>query len=182
MKKASLMSPLDWSHLVTEIPDAGLVIDKTASDTERAALCAEYGLLSLTQLTSHYRISRLAGGGYRLTGHVRANVEQPCVVSLEAVADTLDEAFDVEFWPSTGPLDWGTEDGGQEKRVLEGRDVEHVERGTIDAGRIVFETISSGLDPYPRKPDAAFEWQDKAADEPQKTNPFAALSKLKGNG
>ncbi|PPC85318.1 MAG: hypothetical protein CTY31_12980 [Hyphomicrobium sp.] len=182
MKKTPLLSPLDWSHLVTEIPDAGLVIDKAASDTERAGLCEELGLLSLSQLMSHYRISRLAGGGYRLTGHVRAHVEQPCVVSLEAVADTLEEAFDVEFWPSTDHRDGGTEEGGQEKRVLEGRDVETLERGAIDAGRIVFETISSGLDPYPRKADAAFEWQDKAAAEPLKTNPFATLSKLKGKG
>ncbi len=177
MKKAPLVSQLDWSHLVTEIPDAGLVIDRTATDNERAALCAELGLMSVSQLTAHYRISRLAGGGYRLTGHVRADVEQPCVVSLVAVADTLDEAFDVEFWPSID-----SSEGGQEKSVLDGRDVEQLERGAIDAGRIVFETISSGLDPYPRKSDAAFEWQDQAASKPTTTNPFAALSKLKGKG
>ena len=36
--------------------------------------------------------------------------------------------------------------------------------GIIPVGRIVFETISAGLDPYPRKPGAEFTWADKASE------------------
>ncbi len=56
--------------------------------------------------------------------------------------------------------------------------MEPLEHDRIDIGRIVYEALSAGLDPYPRKEGAGFEWTDpKAAEGAGK--PFAVLKKLR---
>ena len=50
----------------------------------------------------------------------------------------------------------------------------------IDVGRVVFETLSAALDPYPRKNGASLEWQDpESAEGVGASGPFGALKKLK---
>lgn len=164
----------DWSHPVTEIPAQGLSRERQVPGEARSALAKELGMLTLDAVTANYRIDRLAGGAYRLHGRVSADGTQACVVTVEPVAAHVDDTFDVEFWP-----DLPDAEGGEEKSVLDDRDVEPLEGGLIPVGRIVFETISAGLDPYPRKPGAEFSWADKAPPEQQNVSPFAALSKLK---
>lgn len=175
MTEAHPTSTLDWAHEVKGIPESGLVREKAASAEERRQIAQALDILDVADLKANYRIARLAGGGYHLTGSITADVAQSCVVTLEPVSEKLDEDFDVEFWQ--GGVG---EESGQDASVLEGRDVEPLERGEIPVGRIVFETLSAGLDPYPRKDGAAFDWRDeKAAAAEAKSNPFAALAKLK---
>ncbi len=164
----------DWSQAVTDIPAGGYARARAASPEALAQFAKALGMLSLTGLSAKYRIDRLAGGAYRLHGRVEVEGAQACVLSLEPVAVRLDEAFDAEFWPELKDSD-----GGEDKTILGERDVERLEDGVIPVGRIVFETVSSGLDPYPRKQGAEFEWVDPAASEPAKVSPFAALAKLK---
>jgi hypothetical protein len=169
------ITPLaDWLHLTSDVPDGGLKRERVATVSERDAIAAALKLVTLAGLHAAYRIDRLAGGGYRLHGRVTSTLQQACVVSLEAVDAQLDEAFDVEFWEAHAHGD----DAG-EVSVLDGPDIEPLERGEITAGRIVFETVSAALDPYPRKPSAEMTWRDEVASMPGKTSPFASLSKLK---
>ena len=137
-------------------------------------LAAALGMVRLTSVKATYRIDRLAGGGYRLKGRVAADGEQACVISLDPVPAHVDEPFDAEYWP-----DLPAADGGEDKTILGGRDVERLDGGMIAAGRILFETISAGLDPYPRKPGAEFDWQEKSEPTAANISPFAALAKLK---
>lgn len=175
---SEIASPLDWSHAVVELADGGITKERAASASELAAVTSVLGLLALTSLTANYRVNRLAGGGYRLAGRVIADLEQACVVTLDPVAQHMAEKFDVEFWPEAKKNETAAV-MGQEASVLEGPDVEPLVDGEITVGRIVFETISAALDPFPRKADAAFDWRDPAAAEPGQTSPFAALSRLK---
>lgn len=169
------MNPLpDWTIPTLEIPDRGLGGERAVPADMLLDFAKALGMLSLEQVNTSYRIDRLAGGGYRLHGRLKAKGEQACVVSLEPLPAVLDEPFDVEFWPALA-----ASDGGEDKAILEARDVESLENGTIPVGRIVFETISAALDPYPRKDGAEFNWSDKAQSEPEKVSPFAALAKLK---
>jgi hypothetical protein len=57
-------------------------------------------------------------------------------------------------------------------------DEEPMENGAIDVGRVVFEELMSGIDPYPRRPDAHFDWSGDGIEE-TRDNPFAALSRLR---
>jgi hypothetical protein len=147
----------DWSHAVADIPSGGLARERKASDEALLQFKDALGLLSLAEVSTRYRIDRLAGGAYRLSGRVSATGEQACVVTVEPVAASLDEPFDVEFWS-----DLPESDGGEDKSILDERDVEHLENGSIPVGRIVFD------------------WSDKAPETPGKISPFEALAKLKG--
>ncbi len=163
-----------WSLSVTDIPEAGLAREKAASAAERDEVANALKLIELEKLLVNYRIERLAGGAYRLSGTLNADCSQPCVVSLDPVPEKVSDSFDVEFWP-----DHVADDDAGEMPVLGGRDVEPLENGTIDIGRIVYETFAAALDPYPRKPGAEFNWTDKTAQDPGKANPFSVLAKLK---
>lgn len=165
---------LDWTHKIVDIPAGGLRREREATESEREAVARALGLLGLHSLAARYRIEAVAGGAYRLAGNVKGDVEQACVVTLEPVSSKVDASFDVEFWPELEPAD-----SDEDATVLEGPDVERFEHGLIPVGRIVFETLSASLDPYPRREDAEFRWQDPRAEGPEKTGPFASLSKLK---
>ena len=164
----------DWVHLTSDIPDGGLKRERAATASERDGIAAALHLLTMSELHTAYRIERLAGGGYRLHGRVTSTLQQACVVSLEPLDARLDEPFDIEFWETR---ERGDESG--EASVLDGPDIETLERGEIATGRIVFETVSAALNPYPRKHGAEMTWCDEAASVPGKTSPFAGLAKLK---
>lgn len=168
--------PLDWSHEITEIPERALKRSRTASDSERIALSRALDLLSCDALEATYQITLVAGGGYRLEGGIDAAVTQACVVSLEPVAGRIAESFSVEFQREVQE-DVATGD----VPILAAVEVEPLENERIDVGRIVYETLSAGLDPYPRKDGVAFGWTDTKAAEGA-ANPFAVLKKLKDPG
>lgn len=169
--------PLNWRHDVVDIPAAGLNVERSASEVECAQLAGVLDLVELAALSMRYRVQGLAGGGYRLSGRLVADVVQSCVVSLEPVAGRVDEDFEVEFWPQPQQRS-----ENEDAAVLGGADIEVLEGGVIDVGRIVFETLSAGLDPYPRKPDAAFSWNQEAGEKPSNVSPFSVLSQLKDKG
>lgn len=172
-------SPLDWEHETTAIPASGLSLTRTATEAERGALAAALDLPAIDALTLTYRIVPGRAEPYRMTGRLSARVVQPCVVTLEPVAGTVEEDIDIVFADTPG--DDG-EDGaeGEEKAVLDGPDRELIDNGRLPIGRIAYEVLSAGLDPYPRKDGAEFQWSDpKAADIAQAANPFAALKALK---
>ncbi len=165
---------LPWSHAVTDIPAGGLNGQRTASAGERDAVAAALELPACHSIAAKYRITPLGGGRYRLAGQVAAEVAQACIVTLEPVEARLSEAFDVEFWPE------GAGEPQQEGEVeaLSAAEVEPIADGRIDAGRIVFETIAAGLDPFPRKEGATLDRNEAGgAGAP---GPFAALEKLRG--
>lgn len=164
----------DWAHNVTDIPAGGLDREREAGEGERAAIADALKLLKLDRLSARYRIKLQGDGSYRLAGKVSAALEQACVVTLEPVADEIDAPFDVEFRHEVAKAD-----DEEEASVLAGPDVDILERGVIPVGRIVFETVSASLDPYPRREGAEFDWQDPRLVDPKETSPFAALSQLK---
>jgi len=166
---------LDWSYRVTEIPDGGLREKRDAGDAERARLAEALDVLSCRRLVSEFTIRSIGKGHYRLAGKVSAELTQACVVTIEPVETLAEGVFDVEFWPA-GNLPQFAE---EEIEALSAAEVEPIEHGRIDAGRIVFETVSTALDPYPRKAGAEFRPEDAGDTEFSDAGPFAALQKLK---
>jgi hypothetical protein len=171
-----MTEPLTWSHRTTAIPDGGLHETREATSAERAAIASALGILSCAAMRADYRLQALGGGRYRMTGRLVARVTQACVVSLEPVPQTIDEEIDVAFWP-TGTL---PEAGDAEVEVLSAPEIEPIEHGAIDTGRVLFEVLSAAIDPYPRTPGARFEGEEEGGPSgPEATGPFAALKKLK---
>lgn len=170
-----MIQPLNWTHRVAEIAEAGLQQTRTTTEAEREALAQALDVLSCDDVKASYKVRPLGHGRYRVSGDVSARLTQQCVVTLEPVVQDLEESFDVEFWPAES-LPASTE---TEVEVLTAAEIEPIDHGLIDAGRIIFETLSAGLDPYPRKPNAEFAWKDENGTDHATGGPFAGLSKLK---
>ncbi len=168
----------DWTIPVTEILEGGKRFDRTATEAERRAVAKELDILDVAKLHCDVRARPLRKGHYQVTGRIKADVVQACVVSLEPIEGKVDEAIDLEFWPegevpkpaSTPHDEWF------DPQAPDG--AEPIENGRINIGRLVFETLSAGLDPYPRKPGATLAYKEKP-ELTAEVHPFAALAKLK---
>lgn len=170
-----------WVHRAVDVPERGLEMVREATVSERAELAAALDILSCDALAVSYRLRPAAGGRYRLTGSIEAVVRQACIVSLEPVVSEIREPVEEEFWPPEAIVT--PEDGeAGERDALSHAAPEPIEDGEIRVGRVVYEQIAAALDPYPRRADAVFQWQEapnEGGAEVKHDNPFAALVRLK---
>ncbi len=167
---------LEWTHRGAEIPEGGLRKTRSASPAERDALAAALDVLSCDEMRCDYVIRGLGQSRFTLSGEVESKFTQSCVVTLKPVTQSLRASFSVEFCPKPET----PEAESAEQDVLSANEIEPLMHGLIDVGRIVFETLSANIDPYPRKPGAEFDWQEPVTgDEPAPMGPFAGLRKLK---
>jgi hypothetical protein len=147
---------------------------------ERETIAALLDLAALDRLSLAFRLHRRGQGRVAVHGTLAA-ASQTCVVSLEPVDSALEVPVEVEFWPipmiddlaaspdeaaSHGTLDWP----------------EPIEGGKIDLGPVIYETLATALDPYPKREGVSFEWSEAGgagAEPEQAESPFAALKRLK---
>ena len=147
---------------------------------EREAITKLLELVALDDLRFTFRIHRRGEGRLAVSGTLAADVTQTCVVSLEPVASTLEVPVEIEFWPrhliedrtetideavSHGTLDWP----------------EPIIDSKIDLGPVIYETLATGLDPYPKREGVSFEWAEPGPESGPEEKPessFAALKRL----
>lgn len=169
---ATAVPPLSRPVAVGELPGRGVDVTVTPDEAERAAVAASLGLVAIDALTGTFHLVR-KGRSVRVTGEIVAQVQQTCVVTLEAFPGQVREAVDVRF--SEDAEDPEHAEIELTEAALDGP--ERLVGNRIDLGALTTEFLALGLDPYPRKPDAAFAYHDPGDEE---TSPFAALSRLKG--
>jgi uncharacterized protein DUF177 involved in 23S rRNA accumulation len=150
------------------------------TEAERKAVANMLDLEALTALTLAYRFDHIGGGRIRLTGTLHANLTQACVLSLESLERSLEVPVEVEFWPEaliaqseasatesggSGLLDWP-------EAIVDGR---------IDLGPVVYDSLATSLDPYPKSEGASFDWSSGGGEEGEGSGggPFSALAALK---
>jgi len=168
-------APIDWSHAVATIPERGLERTRIATKEALEAVRAALDILACSRIQVRYRVKASAGGSYRVTGKLEADVTQACVVTTDPVSQSIRSDFDAVFHPPEAL----THHEGESEDPLSDVDTEVIENGVIDVGRLVYEEIASRIDPYPRVPGSNFDWQDPAVDTPARDNPFAKLAQLK---
>ena len=147
----------------------------TANEDVRRALAAELDLRSLDLLEAEVEVLPW-GKDYEIKGRFRAKAEQTCGVTLEPLPVEIDGRFSVKASEHGAP-----EDAGPDVEIgLDTPDPpDLIENGVIDLADYVVEHLALELDPFPRKPGAAFE-RPKGDAEP---SPFAVLAHLrKGMG
>lgn len=165
---------LNWSYRTAEIPETGLRQTRAATEAERALAAAALDVVSCEQIEAEFTLRAIGKGHHRLAGKVAARLTQSCVVTLDPISQKAEGNFDVEYWPSA-ELPQG---GEEEVEALSAAEIEPIEHGRIDVGRIVYETLSAAIDPYPRKAGAEFA-PDVGGRPAGESGPFAALKKLK---
>jgi hypothetical protein len=102
-------------------------------------------------------------------------------VTLEPVESTLDIPVEIEFWPASQIEAYAdTADEAASHGLLDWP--EPIEEGKIDLGPIIYQTVATSLDPYPKREDASFSWSEAGLKTPsteEEKGPFAALKQLK---
>jgi uncharacterized metal-binding protein YceD (DUF177 family) len=158
-------------QLLTEPPQAGVEEILEATPAECAALAERFGIEALHHFSARFTRKPYPGGGLLLTGRIKAETVQLCVVSLDPVTEHLDKPFTLvvlapEDQPSEDP------DGPDE--------VETDATGHFDLGEALAEELSLSLNPYPRATGAHLPSGLEEAPEEAPRNPFAKLAALRG--
>jgi uncharacterized metal-binding protein YceD (DUF177 family) len=160
------------------------VVELEAKPAERKALVERFDLQALETLNAELKLVRAGGGVIRVTGRLRAEGAQICVVTLDPVPFALDQEVALAFAPA-GTL----ADSGEVVVEAEGEDApEPIEDGAIDLGEAMAQSLAVALDPYPRAAGARLEQSEfgPGGAEPaedretgKQESPFAALKELK---
>ena len=162
---------------VSRVSEAGLVHKIAAAAKDLANIAGYLHLVRVDGLSAEITLTRWRARGIRVSGKLKADIVQTCVVTLEPLPSHVEAAFERRFLPAESFP--GTHQHSQEVVIdPEAEDpAEPLER-ELDLGEILIEELSLSLDPYPRKLDAAFRSSDEPPIEPR-PNPFAKLAKLK---
>lgn len=169
-----------------EVPPEGLEIEIVASEAERAALADMNSLPAVFSFAAALRVRRWRGDGLEVTGELRASLRQTCVATLEDFDSEIVEPIDLRFAapPREAPRPRSRR-GQTEPEPIEldamGEDPpDPLVGGMVDLGSMLSEFLTLALDPYPRKPGAAFvePAPEQASDA---VSPFARLRRPGGS-
>lgn len=170
-QKPSFSRPV---HL-REIPATGRHFILDTDEAERRAVAAQLGLPDVAALTAKLHVTPFRKDGLAVEGTIHARLTQICVVTAEPFESEVEAPVAIRFSPDG--QDPNAEFDLAELNDPEAEDPPDLLVGdTIDLGAIVSEFLALALDPYPRKPGAAFEGDA----DPAGLSPFAALDALKG--
>lgn len=159
-----------------------VTVHREANAAELHALRHLWGLLEVVSLECDLQISRWKRDGVRIKGRVQARIVQACVVTLEPVESTIDEPVEAIFVPEGSRLARiAANDSAEIVLDPEGPDLPDLFTGdVIDVGVTVTEHAALAIDPYPRKPGAAFgERIESTEKDDVRPNPFAVLKDWK---
>src|SRR6185437_15085431 len=101
---------------VEQIAETGQHFDLVADATVRAAVAKAAGLRDLPRFEASFDVTRRGSGGLHIIGSVSATVGQTCVVTLEPLADDVEETVDLVFEPPP-TLEQSTETDTQQHGV-----------------------------------------------------------------
>jgi uncharacterized metal-binding protein YceD (DUF177 family) len=171
---------------VDRMGQAGAALEIVATDGERAALARRFGFLALPAFSARVTVDRRAGGQIVVEGRLRGRIVQACVLTLEPVAQDLDDAFRIVFKQNmSDELD---PESGEAVVSAQSDAPEPLEGNMLDVGEIVAEQLSLAAEPYPRRPGVSLEdvmpkprkgggRQEPSSD--RRRHPFAGLAALK---
>lgn len=164
-------APLSRPLPLRRITPGGLDAEVEATEAERSALAADLDLPAIHALLGRYRVTMLPDR-VRVTGRLRARVEQVCVVSLDPFETEIDEEVEVEF-QLPDPRRPRREPAGEIELDPDAVPLDELAGDRVDLGAVTAEFLALGLDPYPRKPGAVFEPPAAPVEPP---GPFAQLA------
>jgi uncharacterized metal-binding protein YceD (DUF177 family) len=170
MKSSGTAAP-EFSHAlaVDKIPPTGVMQTLEANERQRKALAERFDLIELPKLHAEFNAEPTnAGQTIAVSGTITADVVQRCVVTLEPLPAHIETVINVLF-TSAAPDDPDLDP--------EESEVEPIINGIIDLGELAAQHLGVALDPYPRKPGAAFG-EAEYGDNQKRENPFIRLAEL----
>jgi hypothetical protein len=145
---------------------------------ERAALARRFGIVSIETLAADIDLAcKTRAGGFQIeaSGTLKAQIVQPCAISAEDLAVTIDEPLFFRFVPQS------TAFAPDEEIELSAEALDEIEyEGThFDLGEAVAQSLALAIDPFLTGPDAEAMRKSGLIGKPEEANPFAALKGLK---
>jgi uncharacterized metal-binding protein YceD (DUF177 family) len=164
--------------LLHQVPKLGLRFILNANSEEKQAVIHAFNLVDLHVLSAEIIIKPEGSELFQVSGHVSAKVVQECVVTLEPVEESVDQAFELSFVAGSQE----EADALEEKSYIDPEDLspDIAVDGRLSLEDIVLEQFALGLNPYPRKEDAVFTpYIEDDGSNDEKKSPFAKLEALK---
>ncbi len=180
--------PLTWTISVQELTKGVLSGVYQASKTERLAVAKALGVPEVKDIRLTYHIAPLARGRFRGDFSLTAHLTQTCVVSLSPLSSTVQEDFTITFWPES---QWREISEEMQDREEPGEiDIdphaeipEIIREDRLNIGKVAYEQLSLGIDPFPRKAGVNLSdiWSgpEELPTETERPSPFAALKNWK---
>jgi len=163
-----------------DLPSKGLKIALRASPAELEAIAARLGLVSLNLFEGDLRLQPEIGRQISLTGPIRAEIVQNCVVTGELLTTPLEFELDRSFAEDADPFEGLNNSDDDIITDPEIEEPDPIIDGKIDVGEQAVEELALNIPPYPRAPGAVFEaLGDDSPDAEPGRNPFSVLSSLK---
>ncbi len=184
----------EWSHKIDvgALPDGPFEKTITADETQRRDLARRIGVKSVEDAVADVTVTRAAGTRtWHVTGRVRANVIQSCVVTMADIRQMIDEPFDAWFADKDAAISLTRARHDKMSQYLDAEvpmldeedDPEPVVNNQIDLGEVAAQFMSLGVNPYPHAAGVNPEVTEKMLEDEgvaeQSRNPFAALKKWK---
>ncbi len=163
--------PLSRLLAVSAVPPDGVEVEVAPDGAERLALAEFNDVVSVDAFVARLVVKPFGRDGLAVEGALEATATRICGVSLEPFPESVSELISVSFTPDARP---DAEPAGDEDPP------EPLVGGAVDLGAIASEFFTLALDPYPRKPGAAFAHEAEEGDE--RLSPFAALKGLGKEG
>ncbi len=163
---------------LASVPPGGTEVALSATPEECRALARRFDLDRLDRLAGEIRLEHAGRDLLHVSGRVRADLAQRCVVTFEPVPATVDAGFERLFSADVA----ADAKGEVEVDALAEEPEPMPEGGALDLGEILAEELSLALDPYPRVPDAdrrLAEATAAAAAAGDAAGPFGALARLR---
>lgn len=157
---------------VRKITAQGTHICMTATKEQCRELAEHFEIIAVDNLTVDVKL-RKKEDIIELTGTLKAQVQQECVVTLEPMDNEVSGDFEMLFSTIKQPI---VNESVLDIDISE-EPVEFLPRGQIYFKDIVFEQFGLNLDEFPRKTEELFVYREDT--EPiEKENPFAVLKHL----
>lgn len=147
-----------------------------ATETERSAIAARFDLAALNALAATATLTA-SQRGVDVVGRLAARLVQNCVVTGDPVVTTIDEPFSLRFVEA----DQLASDNEETELSETDCDLIAIDRGTIDLGEAVAQTLGLALDPFPRSPAERARENERKWVAGEDAGPFANLKGLLGS-
>ncbi|MDD9797674.1 MAG: YceD family protein [Alphaproteobacteria bacterium] len=195
----------EFSRIVkaANVPPHGLHVTETANVEECQALAERYMIEAVKHFEVAADIRQWRKQGLHVKALIKADIIQTCIVTLEAMENSIEERFEVFMLPENMLASYLTKankaskaDKAGKAELIEDLDMpDLLVDGQCDIGELAAQYLSLALDPYPRKQGAQSAYLDSMTEDndamtednreqaesgaQDKSHPFAMLAKLK---
>lgn len=173
---------------ITTTPKAGYARKLSPDTAELEAIAQSCGLSAIAVFEAAVECRPWHRDGVTVSGHIKAEIEQACAISLEPVFSVIDTEFSAHFVPPTSKLALPPKQvDGEIVFEYDGEDAPDILEGEeVDLWEVVLEYFNLEIDPFPRAEGQKVpeEWSSESPQEESeedKVSPFAVLAELKRN-